>query len=329
MGCDVYANSDEIACKAGGGKVIASFPDVCLTPPSPPAGPIPVPYPNTSFSKDMQSGSKTVKIKGQEIMLKDQSFYKTAPLGDEAATQGLGANVITHVITGKTYFTMWSMDVKVEGQNVDRHTDITTSNHASMPPGCPTPNPNLGAMALGAMEDLFDLCNCCGEKRHAKGAVMTFDDFYGLNETDATTGKLTKQAEERRYVVELAKNKEGCNGCYGKVLPEPPCNVFRKPICKTELDAIKDAHGHNAAAYRVSNGLPATSDEVQQRHSFSKAKADKAVQINHLTPKVAGGCPTGNGNLEMHSNLCSTCQGFDEKFTEWQGDGTHAADPNC
>lgn len=32
MGCKVYANGDEIACKAGDGKVIAAFPDVCLTP---------------------------------------------------------------------------------------------------------------------------------------------------------------------------------------------------------------------------------------------------------------------------------------------------------
>src|SRR2546430_7040008 len=131
MGCDVYANGDEIACKAGSGKVIAGFPDVCLTPPPPPAGPIPVPYPNTAFSRDMQHGSKTVMIEGQEVMLKDQSFYKTSPLGDEAATNGQGAGVITHVITGKTYFIAWSMDVKFEGQNVDRHMDMTTSNHAS------------------------------------------------------------------------------------------------------------------------------------------------------------------------------------------------------
>src|SRR5439155_1148085 len=128
MGCDVYANGDEISCKAGDNKVIAAMPDVCLSPPSPPAGPVPVPYPNTSFSKDMQSGSKTVQIKGGEVMLKDQSFYKTSPLGDEAATNGLGANVITHVITGKTHFVAWSMDVQFEGQNVDRHLDLVTFN---------------------------------------------------------------------------------------------------------------------------------------------------------------------------------------------------------
>src|SRR5438067_7636797 len=147
MGCEVYANDDEIACKAGDGKVIAAFPDVCLSPPSPPAGPIPVPYPDTSFSKDMQSGSKTVKIDGDEVMLKDSSFYKSSPLGDEAATNGQGAGVVTHVITGKTYFVAWSMDVQFEGQNVDRFMDLTTSNHASAPPGEGVPIPDLDAPA--------------------------------------------------------------------------------------------------------------------------------------------------------------------------------------
>jgi hypothetical protein len=147
MGCDVFANGDEIACKAGDNKVIAAFPDVCLSPPSPPAGPLPVPYPNTSFSKDMQNGSKTVMIKGKEVMLKDQSFYKTSPIGDEAATNGLGASVITHVITGKTYCVSWSMDVKFEGQNVDRHTDITSSNHASKPGSRMTPIPTTATGA--------------------------------------------------------------------------------------------------------------------------------------------------------------------------------------
>ncbi len=144
MGCDVFANNNEIACKKGGGKVIAEFPDVCLSPPSPPAGPLPVPYPNTSFSKDMKSGSKTVKIKGGEVMLKDKSFYKTSPLGNEAATKSFGANVITHTITGKTYFVAWSMDVKFEGKNVDRHMDMTTSNHNPPPGGTGPTGCNIG-----------------------------------------------------------------------------------------------------------------------------------------------------------------------------------------
>jgi hypothetical protein len=94
----------------------------------------------------MKNGSVTVKIKGQEVMLKDQSFYKTSPLGDEAATKGQGAGVVTHVITGKTYFIAWSMDVKFEGQNVDRHLDVTTSNHASPMANAFTPNLNSAGM---------------------------------------------------------------------------------------------------------------------------------------------------------------------------------------
>jgi hypothetical protein len=152
MGCEVYANNHEIACKAGDNKVIAEFPDVCLSPPSPPAGPVPVPYPDTSFSKDMQNGSKTVKIGRKEVMLKDQSFYKTSPLGDEAATRSFGANVLTHVITGKTYFVAWSMDVKIESQNIDRHTDLTTSNHASSTPGTP---PSSISAAVSTVPDPY------------------------------------------------------------------------------------------------------------------------------------------------------------------------------
>ena len=158
MGCSVYANGAEISCKAGGGKVIASFPDVCLTPPPPPAGPIPVPYPNTSFSKDMKNGSTTVTIGGQEVMLKDLSFYKTLPLGDEAATNSQGAGVTTHVITGKTYFIMWSMDVKFEGQNVPRHTDMTTSNHASPMANTFVPNLNSATMGVGRTKYANQTC---------------------------------------------------------------------------------------------------------------------------------------------------------------------------
>jgi hypothetical protein len=158
MGCKVYANNSEISCKGGANKVIAEFPDVCLSPPSPPAGPIPVPYPDTSFSKDMRNGSRTVKIKKKEIMLKDKSFYKTSPLGDEAATNGLGANVITHTITGKTYCVSWSMDVKVEGENVDRHMDITTSNHfcSNAPAGTGPFSLTLAEMAVFVVRDVKD-----------------------------------------------------------------------------------------------------------------------------------------------------------------------------
>jgi hypothetical protein len=130
MANEVYANGMEIACKSGNSKVIAAFPDVCLSPPPPPAGPVPIPYPVTSMSSDAEEGSKTVKIDGKPIMLKDKSYYKQCT-GDEAATKSFGMGVITHCIQGKTYFRAWSSDVIVEDYNVDRHLDLTGSNGMS------------------------------------------------------------------------------------------------------------------------------------------------------------------------------------------------------
>ena len=146
MGCEVYANGNAISCKAGDNKVIAAFPDVCLSPPSPPAGPIPLPYPNTSFSKDMKNGSKTVKISDKEVMLKDSSYFSTST-GDEAGCAPK-KGVITSKIKGKVYFNSWSMDVKIEGQNAVRHLDVTTHNHASKIGQTP-PWPFVDAMATG------------------------------------------------------------------------------------------------------------------------------------------------------------------------------------
>jgi hypothetical protein len=137
MGCEVYANGMTIACKAADGKTVAAMPDVCLSPPSPPAGPVPIPYPNTAMASDTTDGSKTVQINGQEVMLKDKSVFKQSS-GDEAATKSLGMGVVSHQIQGKVNFTSWSMDVKFEGENVPRNLDLTLHNEMSMPANTPT-----------------------------------------------------------------------------------------------------------------------------------------------------------------------------------------------
>lgn len=138
MANDVFANGREISCKAADGKSIAAFPDVCMTPPENPATPpgAPVSYPNTGMAKDATSGSKNVKISRKEVMLKNKSYFKKST-GDEAGSAAK-KGVVTSVNRGKIYFTAWSMDVKFEGENVVRHQDLTTHNHASMPANTPT-----------------------------------------------------------------------------------------------------------------------------------------------------------------------------------------------
>ncbi len=131
MANNVFANGREISCKSGSGKSIAAFPDVCMTPPENPATPpgVPVPYPNTGNTSDCTSGSTTVKISDKEAMLKNKSYFKKS-MGDEAGSAAK-KGVVTSVNRGKVYFTAWSMDVKIEGENAVRHLDMTTHNHGS------------------------------------------------------------------------------------------------------------------------------------------------------------------------------------------------------
>jgi Domain of unknown function (DUF4150) len=142
---NVFANGREISAKKDNNKSICAMPDVCLSPPSPPAGPIPIPYPNTATSDDTDGGSKTVQIGGSEVGLKNVSTYKSSK-GDEAATRGLGMGVVTHTIQGKMKHAAWSMDVKIEGQNAIRHMDLTTHNHIN--------NPNIAVVLNQASQNI-------------------------------------------------------------------------------------------------------------------------------------------------------------------------------
>src|SRR5438094_9332725 len=97
MSKNVFANGKGVSAKKDDNKSICAMPDVCNSPPSPPAGPIPIPYPNTAQASDTSDGSKTVMIGGSEVGMKNSSNYKKST-GDEAATKGLGMNLTTATI---------------------------------------------------------------------------------------------------------------------------------------------------------------------------------------------------------------------------------------
>jgi len=171
MANKVFANGREISCKAGQGKSICAFPDVCMTPPENPATPpgVPIPYPNTGMSSDCTSGSKTVKVTNKEVMLKNKSYFKKS-IGDEAGCAAK-KGVVTSVNRGKVYFSSWSMDVKYEGENVVRHIDLTTHNHASMPTNAP---PQIHAALMAASRD----SECVDSVLEAREACDPWDEKY-------------------------------------------------------------------------------------------------------------------------------------------------------
>ena len=148
----VFANGMEISSKSMGGKSICQMPDVCFTPPQTPATPpgVPIPYPNTGMASDTNDGSTSVKIQGEQIMLKDKSAFKKS-MGDEAGCAPK-KGMINSKNTGKVFFMAWSMDVKVEGENVVRNLHMTTHNHGSGPNG-PAPMVHTATTAMGKIDE--------------------------------------------------------------------------------------------------------------------------------------------------------------------------------
>lgn len=136
MALTVYAENMGFFHKGSGGKGIAPG-DVCMTPPPPPAGPIPVPYVNIAQASDLTKGSKTVKIDGEPTALEDVSEVSTSS-GNEPGSQP-PKGVVTATNKGKASFTMWSFTVKVEGKGVCRHGDPMFQNESCTPPNCVSP----------------------------------------------------------------------------------------------------------------------------------------------------------------------------------------------
>lgn len=170
MATKVYANGNEISCKASKGKTSVAFPDPCWSPPPPPAGPIVLPYPNIAKPSSLKKGSKTVLIKGTMVALVDRSFFSKSN-GNEPATPAFQKGFLTRKLTGKTYYKKWSQNVKFEGKGVCRHIDIMTHNHGSNP-GNTAPFPFLSDQALANG-------TCKAEKEKIEENCQIPDDYEG------------------------------------------------------------------------------------------------------------------------------------------------------
>jgi hypothetical protein len=136
VGRNVFANGLEVSGKASTNRSIAAMPDVCLSPPGPPAGPLPIPYPNTAFAKD---------------------------------TRSFSMNVVSHNITGPMKFAAWSMDVMVEGANATRFMDLTTHNHGNPAGGATGASmAEKGPPDFGTDCDKLEVKNTDARKNNAK-----------------------------------------------------------------------------------------------------------------------------------------------------------------
>jgi Domain of unknown function (DUF4150)/GHH signature containing HNH/Endo VII superfamily nuclease toxin 2 len=244
MSNQVYANLMEVSCKAANGKTVAAMPDTCMTPPPPPG--VPVPYPNTGLASDCTEGSTTVQISGQEVMLKNKSYFKRSS-GDEAGCAPK-KGVMTGQIEGKCYFNSWSMDVLIEGENVVRHLDLTTHNHASFVGNSPAwPYVDETAMQAGGdchtdveryktackdckpeKEDGRDPCESLGSKPPIKG--FSADDSAKVADPMADTAAKDDCLSARRCLLQPYKRKtdEKGNTAFGCCEPQTGHHLIEK-----------------------------------------------------------------------------------------------------
>ncbi len=74
MSKNVFANGREVSAEKDDNRTMGAMPDVCLSPPSPPAGPVPVPYPNFAHSSDTDQGARTGTWSAA-----DRSVSRTSP----------------------------------------------------------------------------------------------------------------------------------------------------------------------------------------------------------------------------------------------------------
>jgi hypothetical protein len=225
------------------------------------------------MASDCTNGSTTVQISGQEVMLKDKSYYKKS-MGDEAGCAPK-KGLLTSVNRGKVYFKSWSMDVKFEGENVDRFLDLTTNNHASEI-GATPPFPDLDDLEVGGV-------SC--KKILAKEKILV----HRHNDKDCPEGYQSDHILQNAC-FENERGTGGITACPDYSVGDAPCICLKgesttegtqhyiKTQAQNEMAAEWKASGSRTVPYREvrDRNLQAVSD------SRSKPPSDDAMECLKL-----------------------------------------------
>src|SRR5262245_51775982 len=151
------------------GVAAATVPNVCKMP-GPPAPFVPTPLPNIGRSGLSPKGySKDVTIEGQKIAIKGATFKS---MGD-VASQGTGGGIVSSNVEGPTSFVgPGSMDVKVEGKNVQLLSDPMLNNCG--PSGSPANAATMvGVVQLTGVAALYgdEVCPLCKKAHEGAGKL--------------------------------------------------------------------------------------------------------------------------------------------------------------
>lgn len=155
--------------KGSHGLAPATVPNVCKMP-GPPAPFVPTPLPNIGRSEMSPDGySTSVKMEGEPVAIQGASFKS---MGD-VASKGTGGGIVSNNVEGATKFVApGSMNVKVEGKNVQLLGDAMTNNggpSGDPPNAATTPGEQQGPGGLSVLEEeLVQIAKDCEEEVEAK-----------------------------------------------------------------------------------------------------------------------------------------------------------------
>ena len=277
----VYINGKEACSKAADGKSAAAFPDPCWSPPTPPAGPVIVPYPNTAHARALKKGTSTVFIRGATVAQQDRSFFSTSE-GNEPATQVLQKGVASNVIKGKAYFVSWSQNVSFEGLGVCRHTDLMTHNHGSFPANTPT-FPYLSRGIFG---------NDCSKE------IKRVESACDKDEDNSEHRKSIKGKSQLKNKLQLSRRKRDGGGWHWT---DDHCDGLHLP-----LDSAEKATAYLKELEDVFKALPdelkildALKDELKDMALNAGMKAGGKWAVKAGLKQAAGSSLPLIGNIAM------------------------------
>jgi Domain of unknown function (DUF4150) len=328
MGAAVFANGMEISSKSMGGKSICEFPDVCFTPPETPATPpgVPIPYPNTALASDTSEGSTSVQIGGEEVMLKNKSYFKTSS-GDEAGA-ATKKGLVTSTNKGKAYFVAWSMDVKFEGENVVRHLDMTTHNHGSETATGLAPTVQLATEAFADLE--LDSCKTDLQKikDDCDGVEDECPGLLGAHVDEQKSLFKSQGAGAGRGVQAAAQASADGNDCTAAMR----CFLRPKKANKGQSGCCPGQSGHHIPPDQMMQGIKGHTYngalcvclEGGTQHTGSHGENHAALDyLASKSPKVKNGKCT----LEEYNEICAIAVaeqcGCKKKCIEDQLNGQH------
>lgn len=270
--------------KGSNGIATATIPNVCKMP-GPPAPFVPVPLPNIGKSAmSPKDYSQDVTIEGKAVAIKGSTFES---MGD-MASKGTGGGLISANTHGITKFVgPGSMDVKIEGKNVQLLSDPMLNNcgPSGSPPNAATLVGVLQPTGLAALWG-DEVCPLCNKAHGDDGKLQEMKDTQGEVEKlrkairagldaaiaghPARTAEAARQAQVLR--AQLEKLKGAARGPIRDLLPKLDGQAKRKePSLSTMMGVVK-CKDHDLV-YAATSGRQFREVEAELPGNFHAPKA--------------------------------------------------------